>query len=891
MTAPDKPKAARVKNESSLIFGRQVVSRIDLRREGHLLPSMTSLVRVCSSLGLVFTLAAQSSCIKTKTVNPPSPAERAAVADGDVLATFFDDDFARTTGGYSYGYGGKTHGKITKSKTGEGSIFVAYFDDDYSGINVSLGNAKLVDLTPYRKTGSITFLIEGGRAAEKFMIGLMDAHADGKKVQTKVSGDGYAIVKEGEWTRCTIPLKAFSDDGVYWDATQSREIAAKMDWTRIQDFRISINRGENKVKSGEQVLFYLDDIKLSKTAEGVEDPDAYWEAFNSDAPPALVTDFTRWKEAWQTQHGKSADIAAAVAAPPKAAPKDIKGQALKVDFKPGDWYDVFLQPAKASGMVADWSKHYGVAVWLYTEKPYQAFDFVIQDRDHEMFWAKVGGARGWNQVLIPFRAFSKFPYFQPPEAKANNKLDLDGVFQFGIKPGGDVPGTLYLANLQLTNAREIVKPQAAPELPAVFQGNLAKTIQKIPDIYGVNVGKWVPDLLDPESAARHRQLRLGVVRYPGGLLSDEEDWQKTLVAKDSNIDTDEFLDWCAKASCNPMFTANVGDGTPELAAAWVKYVNQTRKGPKVTLWEVGNEIYGDWHHYYAKWGKDGGVAYGKAVRSFVKAMKAVDPTIKVSAVWMLNGPWNRAVFKEVADVVDAVSVHHYAQNWGSESDPGLLAVSSESDRLMNGVKMQLGELGVKGKAYEIWLTEWNSVDANPGPQILQHVNGLFVADYLAHLAQSPVRIANLWALYNGRDKRMGDYSVLAPKGDPQPYNFRRPTYWAFEMLSNTLTGTLLQAKTDQEALSGFLAKRPDGKVALVFVNKNFDTNYKTTLKVPGLKGEATLEVLTMDVSGGLVGVEATGKVYPSTGPKVQKMNLADGATITVPKASVVTVRF
>jgi hypothetical protein len=31
---------------------------------------------------------------------------------------------------------------------------------------------------------------------------------------------------------------------------------------------------------------------------------------------------------------------------------------------------------------------------------------------------------------------------------------------------------------------------------------------------------------------------------------------------------------------------------------------------------------------YAKWGKDGGAKYGRAVRDFVKAMKAVDPTIK-----------------------------------------------------------------------------------------------------------------------------------------------------------------------------------------------------------------------------------------------------------------------
>lgn len=837
-------------------------------------------------------LLAVFSCIPTKKLAPPPATELAAVVNDDLVATFFDDDFSRSTGGYSYSYGGNTHVKIAKSSSNDGgSMLVTYLDDDYSGVNVSLGTGQLLDLTAFRKGGSVTFLIQGGPAAEKFMIGLMDVHSDGKKVQTKVNGDGYAVVKEGRWTRCTIPLKAFSDDGVYWDAAQGREISAKIDWRRINDIRLSINRGENKVAPGQPVIFYLDQIQISKTAKGVEDPDAYWDAFESDAAPALITDFTRWKEAWQTQHGKSAEIAASVTTPPKNAPGAVQGRALKVEFKPGDWYDAFIQPAKASGMVADWSRHYAATVWLYTDKPYQAFDFVILDRDHEMFWTKLGAARGWNQILIPFRAFNKFPYFQPPEAKPNNKLDLDGIYQFGIKPGGEVPGTLYLANLQLTNLRELVKAPAPAELPATFRGDLSQVVQKIPDIYGINVGKWMPDLLDSASLGPEKRLSLGVVRYPGGLLSDEENWQKTLQAKDSNVDTDEFLDWCAKTGCKPMFTVNVGDGTPELAAAWVKYVNQTRRGPKVQLWEVGNEVYGDWHRYYAKWGKDGGLAYGKAVRAFVTAMKAADPTIKVSAVWMLSGPWNKAVFKEAADVVDAVSVHHYAQNWGSESDPGLLAVSSESDALMSAVETQLHQLGSKGKSYEIWLSEWNSVDANPGPQILQHVNGLFIADYLGHLAASPVRIANVWALYNGRDKRLGDYSLLAPKGDPQEYNFRRPSYWGFEMLSNTLTGTLLHARTDRESLSGFLAKHSDGKPAIVFVNKNFDTDYKTTLEVPGLKGEATVDVLTDDVSGGLESAAPTGKVHSGTGPRSKKQSLGDGSTIVVPRASIVTVRF
>lgn len=831
---------------------------------------------------------------------PPPPAGPAVDAplpaqlklEDSVVATFFGDDIPRASGGYTYSYGGQTLNRVQASSTpNNAAVFTVLFDNDYSGVNISFGKGKFIDLTPYRQTGSLTFWVKAGKSARKFMVGLMDNQGGERKVQTKVNADGYAILKEGEWVQCRIPLKAFLDDGVYWDSKQRREISAKVDWSKIQDFRISINRDENRVEAGAPVTFYLDQIELTETAKGIEDPDAYWEAFRSDAPEQVVTDFTRWSELWKGQHGQSADIQVAVGPMPKNAPKSVSGQALKVLFKPGDWFDAYLQTAGASGMLKDWSKHYALSVWLYTEKAYQAFDFVIQDRDQEMFLSKVGASRGWHRILIPFRSFRKFGYFQPPEAKQNNKLDLDGVFQFGIKPGGDVPGTLYLAKVDVTNARELPKEKQPAELSATFKGDPKRVVRSIPAIYGLNVGLWAPEILDPTSARVTEPLHLGVVRYPGGLRADEEDWQKTLKAKDFNVDTDEFLNWCQATGCTPMFTANVGDGTPERAAAWVEYTNRKRSGPQVSLWEIGNEVYGSWHKYHEKWGQDGGARYGKAVRAYVKAMKAVDPTIKISAVWMLGGPWNEAVFKEVSDVIDGVSVHHYAQHSGSESAEGVLAASAEVDALMTSVSDQLKQLAPPGRSYEIWLSEWNSVDENPGPQTLQHVNALFIADYLGHLAQSPIQVANLWALYNGRDKRLGDYSLVAREGDVQGYNFRRPSYWAFAMLANTLTGSLLRGGTDQENLSGWMARRPDGKLSLVFVNKSHDTDFKTRLSVPGLVGDAAVAVLTAATSGGLVSSDPMGKSFPSIGPTTERRPIADGAILTVPKASIVTVRY
>lgn len=808
----------------------------------------------------------------------------------EILADVYTDDLP--PGGFGYVYGGKTAFKgLEATNQPKGQVLATYFENDYSGVSISMGGNKFIDLEPYRKSGTISFWVKAGPASQKFMVGILDNQGGDKKIQTKVMGNDFGNLKEGEWALVRIPLKKFQNDGTYWDAQQGREISGKVDWKRIQEIRISINRDENKPGVGKPVTFYFDHIQFTKTSNGVFDPDAYWEAFKSDAPDMPLFDFDGKgkNEGWKSQQGSTAKISLAIVPGPKGTNPQVKGNAMKVDFQPGDWYDVMAQLRDLGNTPADWSKHYALSIWVYTDKVFQSFDVTIQDRDKELFTASAGANKGWTQVLVPFRDFFKFPYYQPPDAKQNSLLDLDGVFQIGFKPGGEIAGSMWFENVVATNRRVAIREKAPPVLPAIFTGSTSKVVKPIGDIYGVNVGLWAPELIEDQGIELHKPMNLGTVRYPGGLRSDEEDWKNTLRKKDFHVDTDEFLDWCEKVGVRPMFTANVGDGTPELAADWVTYTNKTRKGPRVEYWEIGNEIYGNWHKYYDKWGTDGGVAYAKRSREMILAMKKADPNIKITVVWQLVGQWNETVLKEVADIVDGVNVHHYAQKAGSDNDDALLAVSGEADELIEHVREQIEKFGTKGKHYEMWLTEWNSVDFNPGAQILQHVNGVFVADYLGHLAKAPVEKANVWALYNGRDRRNGDYGLLSVSADVQGINAKRPTYWALSMMANSLTGKLLEGSSNQDNLSGWISRRENGKLSMVFVNKAKETDFKTTIKVPGLKGKATVKVLTQENSGGIKTMDTTGEVFPSTGPTTSTQELGDGSVITVPKFSIMTI--
>jgi alpha-N-arabinofuranosidase len=162
--------------------------------------------------------------------------------------------------------------------------------------------------------------------------------------------------------------------------------------------------------------------------------------------------------------------------------------------------------------------------------------------------------------------------------------------------------------------------------------------------------------LDPEVVARAREWHIPILRYPGGNFSSGYHWEDGIGdpnrrpssrnpawggIQSNRFGTDEFLHFCHLLHIQPQITVNAGDGTPENAAAWVAYCNgapdssvyaqmRAENGHPapygVKIWEVGNELYGDWQIGHTD-------AQGNAQR-FVKfrdAMLRVDPTIKLIA--------------------------------------------------------------------------------------------------------------------------------------------------------------------------------------------------------------------------------------------------------------------
>jgi len=538
---------------------------------------------------------------------------------------------------------------------------------------------------------------------------------------------------------------------------------------------------------------------------------------------------------------------------------------------------------KADAKLRDWSKHWAIMFDIYTDKPWQGITVQVGDNGREIYVANTGAPRGRHTLLVPLRAFSKFPYYQPPEAIQNGQFDITSVSVLDFKPSGEgTNGSFQIDNVRLTNLRDLPKQKIVESKEITITGDLNKTVNPaIADaIFGINAALWDGDLLKPETEKFVKRVNHGIIRYPGGLRADDDHWETILTNKDWMVDTDEFFEWCKKSGSSPMFTVNFGTGTPEEAARWVEHTNK-KMGANVIYWEIGNELYGNWHAQYDKYGKDNGHSYGKRAREFILAMKKVDPKIKIGVVGVLEGEWNENILKYTADVADALIVHHYPQHFGEENDFAILSAPQSLtgifDRLHESMKK------ISSKQLEVWLTEWNSVDFNPGPQTLSLVNGLFVADYLGMLAQVGAGSAQYWDIHNDVTPEGGDYGYLSRSYDEQiGGNQPRPSYYAFQMASDALRGKLVKSNSGEDDLTTYLSVKGNKKTLLV-INKSSATAMQSTLKIPGFAGKGKIEVLQAPAG------KDAGKIFKLDAPTSKPIEVKDGTKLTFPKHSITLI--
>lgn len=315
----------------------------------------------------------------------------------------------------------------------------------------------------------------------------------------------------------------------------------------------------------------------------------------------------------------------------------------------------------------------------------------------------------------------------------------------------------------------------------------------------------------------------------------------------------------------PLIIVNFGSGTPQMAAAWVKYANVTRKYG-IKYWEIGNEVGGQWECGGPLNVRD----YARRYIEFYEAMKSVDPSISIIAqtgyadssgvydgVPALKDFVDRLAQDKKESYLDAFSIHDYP-NWNQPVSLLLDSPQSSMADRENAIKTQLAAYPSLSHV-PVWLTEFNTSDHVIPADISVHLeNSLWLTQYICEFIQhfGNRGFTTMWDTLNGgsaiKELKGGDHGYLQAEEVPYQYQ-ERADYWAMKMMTNywAIPGDdrphqVVETQCPVSFLASYADYRPDGTLSLIVVNKSTDSTIKTAVQIKGFKPDPSAKTWVFD---------------------------------------------
>ncbi len=228
-----------------------------------------------------------------------------------------------------------------------------------------------------------------------------------------------------------------------------------------------------------------------------------------------------------------------------------------------------------------------------------------------------------------------------------------------------------------------------------------------------------------------RELRVPVVRWPGGCYASGYHWREGVGAERRTTDdiawgvpepntfgTDEFVALCRRMGWEPYICNNAGNGTIAEMREWVEYCNGTdgeaadlrrssgHAAPlAVPIWSIGNENWGS-HEIGSKTPEE----WAPFVREAAEAMRDADPTIKLTVAALTDRRWTLPLLEAAGEYLDYISIHNYwIPNWAELHEPSYLDCMMEAEgpeTLIGEAVDILDESGYRDRV-KIAFDEWN----------------------------------------------------------------------------------------------------------------------------------------------------------------------------------------
>ena len=456
----------------------------------------------------------------------------------------------------------------------------------------------------------------------------------------------------------------------------------------------------------------------------------------------------------------------------------------------------------------------------------------------------------------------------------------------------------------------------------VYDGIFVGEDSDIPNIEG-----YRKDVIDA-----FRQIKLPVLRWPGGCFADEYHWRDGIgekstrkkminthwggVVEDNSFGTHEFMRFCELVGCEPYISGNVGSGTVEELSNWVEYMTFDGVSPMAELrrrngreqpWKlkylgIGNESWGCGGNMRAEYYSDLYRRYATYCRNY-----SGNQLFKVASGSNADDyNWTEVLMKQVTPChMNGMSLHYYTVPTGDWGHKGS-ATEFDEQEYYKTIRSTLGieemirrHAGIMerydperkvGLIVDEWGT-WYDVEPGTNPGFLYQQNtmrdaivaGVNLNIFNQHSDRIPM--ANIAQAVNVLQ------AVLLTEGAK---TVRTPTYHVFDLYKDHQDADLIYSHIENEladdgvpALSQSASVNGDGEVLVTISNASLTESY------------------TVDIASAFAGIKSaegrvlTGEVHEhNTFDEPDRVtisaltvNTADGkAAAVIPPCSVAAVK-
>jgi alpha-N-arabinofuranosidase len=381
------------------------------------------------------------------------------------------------------------------------------------------------------------------------------------------------------------------------------------------------------------------------------------------------------------------------------------------------------------------------------------------------------------------------------------------------------------------------------------------------------------DGLDPDVVKLALEMKTPLVRF-GGNFTSSYHWRDGVGPRDKRVSmlnnswgipeyntfgTDEFLDFCRRIGAEPQIAVNMGSGTPEEAAAWVRYVDQHWTRHSGLLWELGNELWGDWNLGYPAKSE-----LAARTLAFSKAIRSVDPSSRLIATGADMddfNEWNGIQLTNPPGSFNYLSTHFVVGTGNvllKDSTPEFVDEASFAlpvglERKLHEAQNQIDSVpGYKDKVH-LAFTEWLWTGGRPdAPTFLNTSGAITTGSFLNMMMRNSsfVPISDMTGIL----EFAGIWKV---KGQV----FGTPSYYVFKMYSNAAHAKLVDVTTDAGRYSvaqgikrlpniddvPYLdvvatVSRDGGRLTLFCVNRSVTSDISAHLELDGFVAASTASV-------------------------------------------------